>query len=213
MRLPLISEYRFLLSRRRYPVVLQHDSSRCGASALAAVCRYYGLSYPVAYLSQLCDTDTEGVSVGALKRVAEELGFELMGVKISTARLKDVELPAILHWNQNHFVVLYKISDDFRRFYIADPAFGKKVISKEEFLKGWGVPVGNSGDMQGILLMLEPTADASILYEKYKSKHKEDAPSTILGELRRHIQNYKRHFSFILLLLLVGVYCSWHSHS
>ncbi|MDE5842832.1 MAG: peptidase domain-containing ABC transporter, partial [Muribaculaceae bacterium] len=112
---------------------------------------------------------------------------------------------AILHWNQNHYVVLYKISADLKRFYISDPAFGKKVMSRDEFMRCWGVKDCGSDCVKGIVLMLEPLPRAAAIHAEYVSTHPDSTKvSSWFGELRKHLREYRKHFGFIILLLFVG---------
>ena len=92
----------------RFPFCPQHDSMQCGAACLQMVCLHYGHRYTLDYLSNACAATTEGVSLYGMKIVAEELGFRTQCVKTTVEQLSQTTAPCILHWNQNHFVVLYK---------------------------------------------------------------------------------------------------------
>lgn len=82
----------------------------CGPSCLRMISKYYGKSYSLQTLRDKCYISREGVSMLGISEAAESLGFKTMGVKISFEQLvEEVQLPCILHWNQNHFVVCYKI--------------------------------------------------------------------------------------------------------
>lgn len=97
------------MRKRSFKCILQHDSMQCGAACLSMVCSHYGLSYPIDQLSNMCPATTEGVSLYGMTETAKSLGLCVTNVKMTTESLSKETLPAIIHWNQNHFVVLYKI--------------------------------------------------------------------------------------------------------
>ena len=96
---------------------------QCGVACLAMICKYYKNAYSIETLSKLCSVSTEGVSLFAIKNAAEKLGFNSICCKTSIEQLVSISMPSILHWNQNHFVVLYKVKNK-KKFYIADPGKG-----------------------------------------------------------------------------------------
>src|SRR5882724_6887529 len=107
-------EERFVKGRRRirrFPFVRQLDAMDCGAAALAMVCRYYGRAVSLARIRQLCFTSTDGTSLRALCRAATELGLAARPVKASPRNVPQMPLPAIVHWEGNHWVVLYDVND------------------------------------------------------------------------------------------------------
>lgn len=84
----------------------QKDSMQCGIACLSMICSYYNKEYSVDTLSQYCFATTEGVSLLGMSKAADKLGLHSICVKLSVTQLLKVGLPCILHWNQNHFVVL-----------------------------------------------------------------------------------------------------------
>ena len=98
-----------------FPHYKQHDSMDCGPACLRMVAKYYGKSYSLSFLREKCYIDKKGVSLRGIEEAAELIGFRTVAVKIpfssnnGHASLKKAPLPSILHWNGNHFVVLYKI--------------------------------------------------------------------------------------------------------
>jgi HlyB family type I secretion system ABC transporter len=120
---------------RRFPHVRQLDAMDCGAAALAMVCRHYGRAISLARIRQLCFTSTDGTSLRALCRAATELGLAARPVKASTRNLPQMPLPAIVHWEGNHWVVLYDVSDTHVR--IADPALGLRRLARADFDRKW----------------------------------------------------------------------------
>lgn len=175
----------------RFPFVRQKDTMQCGVSCLAAICRFYGQRYSTQFLSELCPASADGVSLWGLATAAKHLGFDTLCVRLSQASLLDSPLPCILHWNQNHFVVLYKIKG--RRYYICDPGKGLQTFKLEEFCKHW-LGEGDSG----IALLLEPDSSfGSIVEERGESEH---SFKVILA----YVREYKGYLWQILLGLLFG---------
>lgn len=141
---------------KRFPVIAQHDDMDCGPSCLAMIAHYYGKAYSIQELREYCSLARDGVSLLGIEDGAVEIGFECMPVKISSEDLISKQpLPCILHWDSNHFVVLYKISKSLfsqdYTFHISDPSFGKMKLNKEDFDYRW------SGNQKGIALLLAPT--------------------------------------------------------
>ncbi len=120
---------------RRFPYVRQIDEMDCGAAALAMVCRFFGRSVSLARIRQLLHTSTDGTSLKALCRGAEELGLAARAVKASKSNLDEMPLPAIVHWHGNHWMVLFDVDQEVVR--IADPAIGLRRIERQEFEEGW----------------------------------------------------------------------------
>jgi ATP-binding cassette subfamily B protein len=141
----------------KFPFYKQFDLMDCGPSCIRMIAKYYGKSYSLEFLREKCFITREGVSLLGISEAAESIGMHTIGVKITYGQLKnDAILPCIVHWQQNHFVVVYKIKKD--RVYIADPATGLVKLNKEEFLKGW-IGTVKEGEGMGICLLLETTPD------------------------------------------------------
>ncbi|MFC2511534.1 MAG: peptidase domain-containing ABC transporter, partial [Prevotella denticola] len=138
----------------------------------------------------------EGVSMQALKQLAEALGFDVLCGKASLYQIKDINYPCLLHWNQNHFVVLYKVKKN--GFYIADPAKGHVKYDLEVFKKHW-VSTQSDGEEKGIAMFLEPTP---AFYEKQTDGQTREERS--FKFLFGYIKKYRRYFGQIVLGLLVG---------
>ena len=144
-----------------FPLIRQHDSMECGVACLAMVCKFFRIEYSIEYLSRICFATTEGVSLLGINETALQLGLRTISGRISINKLWEAHYPCILHWNQNHFVVLYKVRKG-KTFYIADPAKGLVKYSLEEFKKHW-VSTQSGGEEKGIAMFLEPTP---AFYEK-----------------------------------------------
>ncbi|MDE3001201.1 MAG: ABC transporter transmembrane domain-containing protein [Gemmatimonadota bacterium] len=119
----------------RFPYLKQHDQSDCGAACLGMICKYYKMPIGLNRLRDMCNVSREGTSMAALAEAAETLGFATRGVRTGYEALMRSELPAILHWEGNHFVVLYEINR--KDVKIADPGVGVRRLSRAEFEKSW----------------------------------------------------------------------------
>ena len=135
---PFESEGRFIKRRRlrrRMAFVKQIDEMDCGAASLAMVTRHFGRAVPLARIRQLVNTGLDGTSLRSLCTAAEELGLAARSVKASPHNLDRMPLPAICHWDGDHWLVLYRLSR--RRAYLADPALGFRSVPRDEFSTRW----------------------------------------------------------------------------
>ena len=132
------------INRADVPVILQREPQECGAAALAMIASFYGKT--ITWKELLSETINEkGIcSAGALVRSAKRHNFEAHGYKKDTMKLCGMEMPCILHWNYNNFVVLEGFEND--DVYVIDPSCGRKVISFEEL----------SDSFTGIVLTVRP---------------------------------------------------------
>jgi|SRR5665213_431927 len=141
----------------------QLNAMDCGPTCLRMVAKHYGRHYNADTLRRIAGYNKQGVSLLGISDTAEKIGFRTRGVKLTYEQLKEATLPAILHWNQNHFVVLLSLSGGrgSRRVRLADPAKGIITYTKEEFLNHWisssPSPLVERGGGEGIALLLEPT--------------------------------------------------------
>lgn len=169
----------------------------CGVASLAMVCRHYGLDCSTQWLEQRCFPTREGVSLKALSDAAHDVGLDSAAARVSMPNLSKTPLPCILHWNQNHFVVLYRVSHGGERFHIADPGKGKYTCNPEEMRQHW-VTTRSAGDEKGIAMFFEPTDTFGQICEEH-ARH----PACV-GFLWKYIRRYRAHFFQIFLGLLLG---------
>jgi len=120
---------------RRFPHVQQIDEMDCGAASLGMVCRHYGRAVSLAHIRQLCHTSRDGTSLKAICHAATELGLAARALKVSLRNLPLLPLPAIVHWEGNHWMVLYDVAESHVR--VADPALGLRRIARAEFEAKW----------------------------------------------------------------------------
>lgn len=179
----------------------QHDAMQCGITCLKMVCKYYGREYSLDELSKLCSTSRAGVTLLGINEAASELGFRTFCGKPTIEQLTEAPLPAILHWNQNHFVVLYKVKklrNGKHRYYIADPGRDLLCYTDEEMQDYWAV-VKTLGDYdRGVALFLQPMPQ---FYEKNRQERSEKRS---FGFLLGYLKQYRRYFGQIILGLLLG---------
>ena len=180
---------------QQFPLFKQHDSMLCGITCLKMVCKYYGAFYSIEFLSSLCKEGREGISLLAMSKGADSLGLKNECGLAEIAELKN-SLPCILHWNQNHFVVLYKVNKG-KIFYIADPAKGLTKYSLEDFKKHW-ISTKLGGEEKGIAMFIEPTS------EFYERQIEEPMEKRSFKFLFGYIKKYRKYFGQIVLGLFVG---------
>jgi ATP-binding cassette, subfamily B, bacterial len=138
-----------------FPSLRQRDQMDCGPTCLRMIAQFYGKNYPLPYLRQQCFIDRQGVSLSGIAVAAEKIGLHTLAVKTTLAELvaEDVT-PFIAHWQQNHFVVVYKITKT--KVYVADPGSGKLIYTHAEFEKAWAKDKTETTP-KGISLLLETT--------------------------------------------------------
>ena len=133
----------------------QLNAMDCGPTCLRMIAKYYGRHYNGDTLREKAGFSKQGVSLLGISETAEKIGFRTRGVKISFRQLSEVPLPCILHWDQNHFVVLTSISGN--RIKVADPGKGMLTYSRNDFLSHWISSEAETGQQTGIALLIEPT--------------------------------------------------------
>ena len=209
----------------RFPHYTQLDAMDCGPTSLRIVAQFYGRHYSLQNLRERCHITREGVSLLGISDAAESIGFRTTGVKITWHQLRDeANLPCIVHWNQQHFVVVFRIARKRGKWwvYVSDPASGLLKYTEEQFLKAWiqsrelpnrtesaarpqqGVPSLASADFlagpangKGIALLLEPTP------QFYKEKGDEDKRLK-LGYLLQYLRPYKNYLAQLALAMLTA---------
>ena len=182
-----------------FKCIIQSDSMMCGITCLQMVCKYFGREVSLRTLSKLCVATSEGVSMLGVNEAANKLGLRTMCARTDFDTLSKATLPCVLHWNQNHFVVLYKVRKG-RIFYVADPGKGLVKYNLEEFGKHW-VSTASQGEEKGIAMFLEPTLE---FYSHKVDNEEEDGSPRSFQFLFGYIKQYRKYFGQIVLGLLVG---------
>ena len=141
----------------QFPFYKQPDNKDCGPTCLRIISKFYGKIVPLQGIRNLSETTREGSSLLGLSAAAEKLGFRSLGVQIDFETLvNDVPLPCVVHWNQQHFVVVYKI-DKNNVVYVSDPSYGLISYIKDDFIKRWIGENATESTEDGIVLLLETT--------------------------------------------------------
>ncbi len=181
------------------PLTLQHDAMQCGIACLSMVFGHYGRNYSIEYLEQFAQADSEGMSLLGLAQTAEKLGLHAVSGRSNIMALKNAPLPAILHWNQNHYVVLDKISRNGKKFRILDPGAGAISYTEDEFKKGW-ISTNSNGEEKGVVMFLTPTPQ----FFQNKSNTDNYTEKRSFSFLFNYLKQYKLLFSQIFIGLIVG---------
>jgi len=158
--------------------------------------RHYGRKVSVAQLRRLVDYSRLGISIGDVLECCRRIGMRAHAVKIGIDPLMQIPLPAILYWNQNHYVVLYRIDRRKKVFYVADPAAGKLRFTQEEFNRHWK---GEDGDV-GVAIVAAPLPGFYTQHtEKQRSGH------ALIGLLRKSVVDNRGSFGLLAVLSLVSI--------
>ena len=184
---------------RKITIIFQHDSMQCGIACLQMVCKYFGREYSLDSLSKLCFATTEGVSMLGINEAANTLGLHTISARVTTTMLGKAPLPSILHWDQNHFVVLYKVKKG-KKFYVADPGKGLVTYGLDEFKQHW-ISTKSNGEDKGIAMFLE-TTPAFFTYKMEDEVHIKEKRS--FRFLFGYVKKYRKYFGQIILGLIVG---------
>ena len=168
-------------SSRTRPV-LQTEAAECGLAALTMVASHYGHDVNLAGLRRRYPTSIQGATLPQLMSIATDLGLAPRAVRLELSELRKLALPAVLHWNLNHFVVLESVTGN--RAVVLDPASGRKILQLEELGRHF----------TGVALELKPTTD----FKPIKAK-----TTTRLSDLWSHITNFRTAFVQVLVLSLV----------
>jgi ATP-binding cassette, subfamily B, bacterial len=177
-----------------FPFYKQLDSMDCGPTCIRIIAKYYGKSFPLQLLREKCLINRQGVSLLGISDASEYIGFRTIAVKIDFNKLrKEVTLPCIVHWKQNHFIVVYKIKNN--KVYVSDPAKGLMKYDYDEFLQAWA-GIKQEDNKLGIVLILEPTP------RYYEEEAKAEGVS--YGTISHYFIKHKKLFSQLALGLAAG---------
>lgn len=178
----------------------QFDQMDCGPSCIRMVASAYGKDYPLSYLRSLSHLTREGVSIAGIRDALQQIGLRSATFEMTFEQLREhCPLPAILHWEQNHFVVLY----DVRRsrvtgkwkYYVANPAYGKHTFDEESMARYW------LNGTKGVVIAIEPTEQFDKIPE-VKQKH------SLLRFARKYVWPFKLEMSQSAVGMLLGILLS-----
>jgi ATP-binding cassette subfamily B protein len=163
------------------------------------IVKYFGGNISIETLRQFTEIGKEGVSLLGISDAAEKIGLKTLAAQCSLQELKqDIKLPAILHWGQNHFVVLHKIKKG--KFYLADPAHGLAILKENIFVTKWLSSKVAGSEKTGVALTLEPMpAFYNLTYDENKKEEK-----TGITKIIPYLYPYKRLIVQLLIGMLTG---------
>lgn len=173
----------------------------CGPTCIRMIAKHYGRSYSLEFLRNQAFLTREGVSLLGISDAAERIGFRTIGVRVSFKQLCESPLPCIVHWRQNHFVVVYKIrlkrgSKEDGFVFVADPGHGLVKYTVKEFLNGW-LSTKKEEEERGIALLLEPTPD-------FYNQEGEKTDKTRFSFILKYLRPYKKLIIQLFLGMLLG---------
>lgn len=181
----------------KFPHYKQLDMMDCGPTCLQMIAKYYQKNLSLQQLRKLAEYNLDGVSMLGISNAAETIGFKTLGVQSSLEELiEKATLPCILHWGQNHFVVLPPQKFNGKSIYIADPADSILEMPIDVFKKQW-YQSREGGQNHGIALLLEPTQDFYQLEE-------EKSERTSFKILKHYVWKYKKYFAQIFISLFLA---------
>ncbi|CAL2090184.1 peptidase domain-containing ABC transporter [Tenacibaculum sp. 190524A05c] len=180
---------------RKFPHYKQTEAKDCGPTCIKIIAKHYGKTINTQQLRNLSETTREGSSLLGLSEAVESIGFKSLGIKLAFEKFIEAPLPCIVHWNKNHYVVVYKIKKD--TVYVSDPAHGLITFTKKEFIKHW---IGNNADEsteEGIALLIEPTP-------KFYSEEFEEDEKFGFSFIFKYVFKYKKFIVQLIIGLLAG---------
>lgn len=185
----------------KFSLIYQPDSMDCGPACIGMIAKYYGKEFSLDGIRKNSHIGRDGVSLLGISRAAEKIGFKTVGGRITFDKLAEKALlPCIVHWRQDHFVVVYdikKIRKNGYEVYVADPGKGRIQFTQEEFCKNW-ISTQTGGEEKGVTLLLEPT---SLFYEQEGDVQPVQNRLKFLWE---YLIKYKRFFTQLILGLFIG---------
>ena len=180
--------------RKKFPHIEQPDSMECGATCLRMICQFYGKIYSAEYMRRLCEAGHNGISMLSMNDAAQKMGFQTICGRMSLEKLLEQRpFPCILHWQQEHFVVLYDVQkkrNDEYIYYIADPGKCLLKLKEKEFLAAWITKTG-----KGIVMALKPKQDFFNQKEELGIKH-----SWLF------LWEYMRMYKYLFVQIFLGIF-------
>ena len=185
---------------KKFKFTRQFDQMDCGPACIRMVASWYGKDYPLSYLRSLSHLTREGVSVAGIRDALKELGAESATFEMTLQQLREKAFfPAILYWEQNHFVVLYDIRKSRWtgkwNYYVANPAYGRHAFSEETFARFW------LNGPKGVVILLQPT-EAFFAKQPVKEKH------SFVQFARKYVWPFKWEMSQSAFATLFGILIS-----
>jgi len=167
---------------RHVPYVAQVDSSDCGPACLAMLCKAFGHPVPISFIRDACGTATAGTSLAGIIRGGRAIGLDVRAMKLSKDRLKEMQLPAIIHWRGDHWIVVDEVRSD--RVHVSDPARGAHWKDRAELIDGWS----------GFTALVTPTDGLNAMPSEHAN----------LSWLRPFFRPYRRQLILVAVLALIA---------
>lgn len=182
----------------QFPFFAQHDAMDCGPACLRMVAAFHGRFFSLEGLRERAHLSREGVSLLGISEAADTIGLRSTGVLVSFDELTMAPLPCIVHWNQEHFVVVYNMTARKGKSYVdvADPAGGKQRYTKDEFCRCW-ISSGHDDKPVGIALLLEPSPE---FYAQEGDRVNRRGFSFLLN----YIRPYRSFITQVMIGLVIG---------
>jgi ATP-binding cassette, subfamily B, bacterial len=179
----------------KFPFYQQLDQMDCGPTCLRMIAKYHGRSLNLQKLRDSSGFSREGVSLLGISEAAESVGFRTLAVKVPFEKLiQDAPLPCVIHWQQNHFVVLTGAKKN--NVLLADPAKGLRSISRTDFIQHWAT-TQEDGEPVGVALLVEPTP-------KFYETEDDKSDGLDFSYLFKYLWQYKKLLLQLVVGLLVG---------
>ena len=189
---------------KSFPEIIQSERNDCGPTCIKMIASYHGVEFSLDTIRDLCETNRSGSTLTGLINSAEKIGFDTRAAKTPFEKLQDhAELfPAILHWNHNHFVVLFRISRN--RYYVSDPELGICEYNEQEFLSQWiGEDPNMDSQNEGVILYLSPSENG------FSKDLRDSKPLSFLDKLSillsEKIKENKFLFYGLFALVLIAI--------
>jgi ATP-binding cassette, subfamily B, bacterial len=180
------------MTLKTFPFYKQRDFADCGPACLRMITKYFGRSFGIQRLRSLCHVTRTGVTLLDISEAAEKIGLRSLGAAVDPDQLREAGLPCILHWRQNHFVILFRINRN--TFYIADPSLGIIQLNETEFINNWvAAPDRNNG----IALFINPTP-------WFRDQEEEKTVKLDLNFITRYLLVYRQQLLQLILALGLG---------
>jgi ATP-binding cassette, subfamily B, bacterial len=189
---------------KQFPFYKQRDAMDCGPTCLMMVAEHYGKQYTLPYLREHCHLSREGVSALGIMQGGEAIGLSSLSAKVSYDKnlskgipteeegcLLNAPLPCVAHWNQNHFVVIYKVTQ--HAVWVADPASGKFKLKRSDFERSW-----LSDNQQGVIILFETSP------EFFNKHNPTPSVSTGFSSLYTYLNPYRGLITQLVIAMLLG---------
>lgn len=181
--------------RNRFKAYQQLEYSDCGITCIRMICHYYGKKVSLQFLRNMCDIGRLGISLKEIVNCLRKLHFEVAAVRVDAEEVLRMPLPAILFWEQNHFVVLYDIDHHKKCFYVADPSHGKIPLNEDTFMQMW-----KGKSPLGLAVVMAPNECFS------KDSHDEYVTQRrLLNFIIHKLRKYWWNFSVVSLLAAIAI--------